>query len=196
LGFNVAKGFLKKALVKVDSMEYEAYVFAAESFKAHGSRSSFENYYRYKRLSPQESPLDFCKRHGWSEEIFMMFVFDYLIINRDRHGANLEVLKNAGKKLSPLYDNGLSFVCANTEAGTVDEFDIMMDRPVNNFIGARSLGQNLKLIDLKLHFNKLDDAHEAALFGDLDGVLEPVYFEKIWNIIKRRWDDVEEFRFA
>ena len=106
LGFNVAKGYLKKALVKVESSVYEAYVYISESFKSNESRVSFEDYYKFKRLSEKESPLEFSKRQSWAEAIYMMFVFDYLIINRDRHGANLEVLKNA---------NISTLLCAATE---------------------------------------------------------------------------------
>ena len=196
LGFNIAGGFLKKALVKVEGIEYEAYVYVAESFKINGSRTSFEEYYINKRLSEKESPLDFCIRHGWADEIYKMFVFDYLIINRDRHGANLEILKNADIKLSPLYDNGVSFVCANTDVSTVSGFDVLLDRPVNNFIGERSLEVNLNRIDTRLHFTELKEEHKEALFSDLDGVLAPVYFDKIWEIISRRWENVKKFRFA
>jgi len=194
LGINIAEGFLRKALIKVEGMLYEAYVFVAESFKTNGSRSSFEEYYRNKRLSENESPLDFCVRQGWAEDIYKMFIFDYLIINRDRHGANLEVLKNTSKKLSPLYDNGVSFVCANTEPATVNDFDVMQDRPVNNFIGERSLELNLKLIDDKLYLNELREEYREELFSDLEGVLDTVYFDKIWEIISRRWENVKEFR--
>lgn len=40
-----------------------------------------------------------------------MFLFDYLICNRDRHGANIEVLqKGENYRLAPIFDNGLSFL--------------------------------------------------------------------------------------
>ena len=196
LGFNVTKGVLKKALVKVEGIEYEAYVYIAESFKVNESRSSFEEYYRSKRLSGKESPLDFCIRQGWSDDIFKMFIFDFLIINRDRHGANLEVLKNASKKLSPLYDNGVSFVCANTDAATVCSFDVVEDRPANNFIGERSLEKNINFIDSMQFFNELKEEHKTVLFKDLCGVLDPVYFDKIWEILTKRWEYVKKFRIT
>jgi hypothetical protein len=73
---------------------------------------AFEDFYVDNRLSDKESPLDLCKRFGWADYIYKLFVFDYLIINRDRHGANLEVMKNGDKILSPYFDNGLSFACS------------------------------------------------------------------------------------
>jgi len=194
LGFPVPDGFLRKSVVMVEGIEYEAYVFAALSYKAGSSRTSFEEYYKSYRLSEAESPLALCARHGWAEKIYMMFVFDYLIINRDRHGANLEVLKNGAKELSPFFDNGLSFVCAYTQADRLNEFDILVDRPVNNFIGERFLERNLSYIDTGLTFNELKNEHRLALFGDLAGVLDDAYFDKIWEILTTRWNNVKKFR--
>ena len=196
LGFGVPDGFLKKALVKVEGVEYETYVFAVESYKSTNSRISFEEYYKSNRLTAKESPLDFCKRNGWAADIYMMFVFDYLIINRDRHGANLEVLKNSKKKLSPLFDNGLSFLCTNTDTSGVSDFDALLDRPVNNFIGERSLELNLSYIDLGLAFNELTGIHKPFLFSGLDGILNQVYYDKIWEILTLRWEHVKGFRVA
>jgi hypothetical protein len=126
----------------------------------------------------------------------MMFVFDYLIINRDRHGANLEVLKNDEKKLSPLFDNGLSFVCTHTEVIEVSDFDVLHDRPVNNFIGERSLKRNLSYIDAALPFNELKREHKTILFNGLEGILDVAYYDKIWEIIAARWENVKGFRIA
>jgi hypothetical protein len=196
LGFNVPDGHLIKAYVKIEGAEYEAYVYAAQSYKHNRSRSPFEDFYRSFRLSLSESPLEFCTRLGWAKEIYMMFVFDYLIINRDRHGANLEVLKNENNKLSPLFDNGLSFVCTHTETIGVNDFDVMLDRPVNNFIGERSLERNLSLIDAKLPFNELKSLHRQSLFINLEGVLDKIYFDKIWDILEKRWENVKKFCIA
>lgn len=41
-----------------------------------------------------ESQLQFCERYGWLEDIQRMMLVDYLIANRDRHGANIEVLRS------------------------------------------------------------------------------------------------------
>ena len=47
---------------------------------------------------------------GWEDYIYQMLVVDYLILNQDRHGANIEVLRNSRKKtvrLAPLFAHGL-----------------------------------------------------------------------------------------
>jgi len=169
-------------------------VFLAESYKHEQSRVSFEDFYVDHRSSDEESPFDFCKRYGWGVEIFKMFIFDYLIINRDRHGANLEVLKNRDIKLSPLFDNGLSFVCSCTDEADLDTFDFMDDRPVNCFIGTKRLGMNLRLIDENIEFAALSESDKDRLFAGLHGVLPGRYFDVIWEIIWKRWQDVKKFR--
>jgi len=196
LGFNVPEGFLRKCIVKIDDIEHETYVFAAKSYKTTGSRSSFESFYVDNRLSDKESPLDLCKRFGWTDDVYKMFIFDYLIINRDRHGANLEVLKNGDKKLSPLLDNGLSFVCACTEESELASFNIMEDRVVNNFIGEKRLAANLSLIDRKVEFSDLDELKIKALLDELQGVLPKSYLTLIYSIVLRRWQDVAQFRLV
>ena len=196
LSIRVPTGVLKKSLVSIEGKEYEAFVFAAKSYKADESREAFEDFYMAYRLSGDESPLDFCRRFDWEKEIYKMFIFDYLIINRDRHGANLEVLKNNKKRLSPLFDNGLSFVCSCTDELDLDAFNVMEDRPVNNFIGSRRLEHNLELIDKKVEFAELRESDKEKLFAGLYGVLPERYFTVMWEIIWRRWQNVEKFRIA
>ena len=200
LGFETPDGFLRNAIVNVEGVEYTSYVFASKSFKQSGSsRSAFEDYYAMYRQSKDESSFDFCKRMGWESYIYKMFIFDYLIINRDRHGANLEVIKNGGIKLSPLFDNGLSLVCSVTDPNSVDRFDPVLPRSANNFIGAKgenALEDNLESIDMPVQFNELLLEHKTVLFKDLDGVLAQVYFDKIWEILVRRWERVKTFRVA
>ena len=53
-----------------------------------------------------ESPLEFCTKRGWTDAINAMMAFDYLIINRDRHGANIEVILRDGTvELAPTFRN-------------------------------------------------------------------------------------------
>lgn len=194
LGFPVVEGELIKSFVTIDGKEHFAYVFIAKSYRTTQSRDSFENYYFSYRLSNEESPLDFCKRCNWGTQIYKMFIFDYLIINRDRHGANLEVLKNSDIFLSPFFDNGLSFVCSYTDGIGLDTFSVLYDKPVNNFIGSRSLEKNLSFIDEKIVFNKLKESDKLVLFAGLKGILAEEYFDKIWEIIWRREQNVKIFR--
>jgi hypothetical protein len=127
-----------------------------------------------------------------------MLIVDYLILNRDRHGANIEVLRNNRKKtirLAPLFDHGLSlmFNCLNDSA--IEKYDIMEDKLTNNYIGSRSTWENLKLIPVNyhLHLNSLKENDRTILLQDLDGVIPQNLQIKIWNMIWKRWCAYEDF---
>jgi hypothetical protein len=195
-GSIASDGVCLKSEQVIDGKECETYVYISKSFKpAKASRESFDKYYENHRIDNSESPLDFCKRLGWTDELYKMFIFDYLIINRDRHGANLEVFKNGDLFLSPLFDNGMSFVFLYTEPDSdLDTFDNLADLPVNNFIGTRSLPKNLDFIDTRVEFNNLPADLEQQLFTGLDGVLPERYFKKMLTIIEERWENAKKFR--
>ena len=91
----------------------------------------------YKELEalPDESVLAFCTRMGWENYIYQMLIVDYLILNRDRHGANIEVLRNSRKKtvrLAPLFAHGLSLLRSCPDDAAAAGFDVMADKPCNN----------------------------------------------------------------
>ena len=72
---------------------------------------------------------------GWEDYVYQMLIVDYLILNRDRHGANIEVLRNSRKKtvrLAPLFDQGLSLLRSCPDATAAAGFDVMADKPCNN----------------------------------------------------------------
>ncbi|MEG1525845.1 MAG: hypothetical protein RR475_12645, partial [Clostridia bacterium] len=73
--------------------EESVFLCTSEDFKEKGEdKAALDAFYETER-SPGESAMDFCIRQGWSETIYRMLVVDYLILNRDRHGANIEVLR-------------------------------------------------------------------------------------------------------
>ena len=99
-----------------------------------------------------ESHYEFCVNNEWKTYIDTMIAIDYLILNRDRHGANIEVLRNGRKhtiRVAPLFDHGLSFVCSCYNDEEIEKFDITADKPCQNFIGSRSTWDNLNLIEEK-----------------------------------------------
>ena len=182
--------------IDVDGKEMETYLCASKDFKAHGEHKvSLDEYYQAEKLDG-ETPLQFCTRNGWSDFIYKMLVVDFLILNRDRHGANIEVLRNARKKslrLAPIFDHGLSllFNCHTEEE--INQFDVMKDRAVQCFVGSRSAQQNLMLIpkDEILALNPLQHTHKAYLLEGLDGIIPQSLQNKIWDMIWQRWEYYE-----
>jgi hypothetical protein len=121
-----------------------------------------------------------------------MLAVDYLILNRDRHGANIEVLRNERKKtvrLAPLFDHGLSLLYSCLNEKEAEKFDVMEDKRCQNFIGGFSCKENLSLISdkKKVFTGELESSDAEFLFKDLDGILPRVYFDKIRDMIYERY---------
>lgn len=187
------------ALVNINDTEYETYLCSSLDYKEPGeSKIPLDEYYAlYKE--PNEMPFEFCKRMHWEKTVYGMLVIDFLIINRDRHGANIEVLsdrKNRMIRLSPLFDQGLSFVCRARTLKEVKAFDPMSDVRIQSFVASGSAFENLKLLPKK-YLKKLppfnaDD--KKVIFEGLKDVIDKSYIEKIWEIICRRWEYIDNLR--
>lgn len=184
--------------ILIDGQPYTTYLCASSDFKKRGeSKIALNAYYQAEREGG-ESPLDFCLRNGWAENVRQMLVVDFLILNRDRHGANIEVLRSSRAKtlrLAPLFDHGLSLIFNCTDEEAVLTFDVMADKPVQSFVGSRSVEDNLKLIpkDHFPHLNPLRESDQVVLFADLEPILPQAWRDKIWEMLWRRWTFYEDF---
>ena len=184
--------------ILVDGKKQETYVCASENFREKGEdKQAIDVCYESERLEG-ERPLNFCLRMGWGEYIWQMLVVDYLILNRDRHGANIEVLRNKKKKtirLAPLFDHGLSLLCRCETDAAVERFDVMADQQVQCFVGSRFAQENLKLIPAghMPRLKPLKESDRATLLDGLDGILSQKLQDKIWDMIWKRWCYYEDF---
>lgn len=184
--------------VLVDGKVYDVYLCASEDFKELGESKIALDVYKEQSALPEESAVEFCIRMGWEHYIYQMLVVDYLILNRDRHGANIEILRNSRKKTvrpAPLFDHGLSLLCRCADDCAVAAFDVMEDKPCNNYIGSKSTWNNLSSIPADkmplLHPLQLSD--QTVLMDGLDGIISPVLQDKIWEMIWKRWCAYEDF---
>ena len=185
------------AKILIDQKEYETWLCASKDFKQRGeSKIALDAYYQAESL-PNESPMNFCIRNGWESTVYEMLVVDYLILNRDRHGANMEVLRNQRKKtirLAPLFDHGLSLLsrCESTEAMLRE--DVMADKPVQCFVGSRSSWENLQLIprDRRPPLHPLAENDRAILLEGLSEALDQQWLDRIWEMIWKRWQAYED----
>ncbi len=180
------------ALVTIEGKDYETYLCESEDYKGSDEgKVSLEDYYAINKKDG-ELPLDFCKRMGWERYVYEMFLIDYLVLNRDRHGANIEVLRNAKTKSvrpAPLFDHGLSLVCRCHTKKELDDFDVMEDRKVQAFVGTYSALENVKNIPATF-FNDLPILTESALdnvFDGLEKIIGREYIKKMREMIWKRW---------
>lgn len=147
-----------------------------------------------------ESPLEFAIRNGWELYMYQMFCIDYLIANRDRHGSNLEVLRNENDdsvRMAPLFDQGVSLLFSTYgDEKAIENTDVMRDFPVNNYIGARSLEYNLSLIphDFDLKISSLKPEDKDYIFQGVEKILSQKHIDKMWEMIWKRWCYFDEIR--
>ena len=184
--------------IMVDGKVHEVYLCASEDFKEKGESKIALDAYKEREGHEVESALDFCVRKGWEEYIYQMLVVDYLILNRDRHGANIEVLRNNRKKtfrLAPLFDHGLSLLCRCMDDNQAEAFDVMEDNPCNNYIGSKSTWENLKLIpaDKIPVLKPLCESDKENVLEGLEGIISETFQDKIWEMIWKRWCVYENF---
>lgn len=183
--------------IEVDGKIHDTWICASKDFKQKGeTKSALDNYYQINRKT-DESRYEFCVNNGWQKYIDIMIAVDYLILNRDRHGANIEVLRNGRKRtvrIAPLFDHGLSFLCSCYNDKEIEQFDIWADKPCQNFIGSRSTFDNLKLIADKntVFHTELEEKDKEILFEDLSLVLSEAHLSKIWNMLWARWCEYEK----
>lgn len=184
--------------VLIDEKIHDTWICASENFKQPGeNKIALDIYYQTER-EKNENPLEFCIRCGWEDYIYEMLVVDYIILNRDRHGANIEVLRNSKKRtlrLAPLFDHGLSLIFNCRDAASAAASEVLEDKPVQCFVGSHSTWENLTLIPPeKLPvLRPLQESDRSALFVDLDAALPKVWQDKIWEMLWERWCRYEDF---
>lgn len=178
--------------IEVEHRTFTTWLCASEDFKERGeSKIALDDFYR-TNADRGESHYDFCVRNGWRKYIDTMLAVDYLILNRDRHGANIEVLRNSRKRIlriAPLFDHGLSLLFSCRTQEDAAGFDVLEDKPCQNFIGGHSCYDNLNLIRDKKgvfpHALHADDREK--LFEGLEGTLPEIFFDQIWKMIFGRY---------
>ena len=181
------------AMISIDGKEIEAYINQSANFRREKEQKQpFDVYYELNR-EKDEKPLDFARRMGWRDYFDRMMAVDYLICNRDRHGANIEILvdENNAARPAPLFDHGVSllFSCYS-DITEIQKFDMFADKPVQSFIGSKSLAYNLRFLprEQKIFDGVLQESDREKLLGDLDEVLPKEHLQKIWEMIWGRWE--------
>ena len=188
------------AQVLIDEKEIETWISVSDNFrKDNEEKLAYDLFYDLLKEG-NESPLEFAIRNGWELYIYQMFLIDYITANRDRHGSNLEVLRNVEDgsiRMAPLFDQGVSLLFSTYgDEKMIENTDVMQDFPVNNYIGSRSLKYNLSLIpeDVDLRINTLKQEDRGYIFTGINKVLTEKHVDKIWNMIWKRWCYFEEIR--
>lgn len=188
---------LLHAAILIERKPHEVYLCASEDFKGRSEHKIALDAYYQAECEDESSLRDFCIARGWEDYIYKMLVVDFLILNRDRHGANIEVLRDNKKRtlrLAPLFDHGLSLILEDDD-DTISAIDVLEDKRVQCCLGSSSVRENLELIPKgKIpKLNRLQETDRQIIFRDLETVISPVLLEKTWEMIWRRWCYFESF---
>ena len=193
LGIPHVKYRLLHALITIDGKERETWISVSDNFrKDNEEKMAYDMFYDLQKKD-EESPLEFAVRNGWGIYIYQMICIDYLVANRDRHGSNIEVLRDeesGNVRLAPLFDQGVSLLFSTYgDEKAIENTDVMFDFPVNNYIGAKSLQFNLSLIPegFDLQIKKLTLEDKQYILKDIDQILTKMHIDKIWEMIWNRW---------
>ncbi len=197
LGIRGADCSLIHGKVTLGNGTYETWVTRSETFLEEGQdKISLELFYEGE-AQEGETPLDFCIRRGFEDDIYRMLILDFLILNRDRHGKNLEVIrdrKNRRFSLAPLFDQGLCLLFRCRSEKDMELMDTSADRPVHCFVGGRSPMENLKLIPPEKwpKLNPLTTEDIGDVLKGLDAVMPQIWMEKAKEMLQKRYALLQE----
>lgn len=187
LGFDCLKYTLVRALVRINGLELETYVCKSENhFRGYDSRTTLE---KLKNTKPSYTVDGIINCLGIQDSIRRMIIADFLVLQRDRHGDNIELLlKGNNYSLAPLFDNGLGLLAPYPSCYNMDisNFDVLYDYPVNNYIGTKSLYTNLNFVS-PIRINKLTKEDKSSIFRGMQECLPILYRNKIWELLVYRY---------
>ena len=66
-------------------------------------------------------------------------------------------------------------------------FDPLQDVRANNFIGTKSLTQNLRFVPADLEVRGLTQGDREVLLAGLDDAVPAAHLEAMWDIVWQRW---------
>lgn len=186
------------ARIEVRGQKYTTYLCRSEDFKKKGDLKTALDAYYDMESQTGETPLQFCRRLGFSEYIDQMLLIDFLILNRDRHGANIEILKNSFThevRLAPLFDHGLSLVFSCYDDASLQEVNPREDKAVQCFVGGHSAWENLQLITRKnrIALPEFDDKMRVYLFDGVGDVVSAKWKDTVWRFLQERAEMYEDF---
>lgn len=193
LGLPTLEYWICKGTILVDGETLYAIFCASEDFNFDKKKKvNIETFYALEK-QPEEDLFKFCERYGVLDYIYSIMIFDYIICNRDRHGANIEFLIENNKiQPTPIFDNGVSFLFSCNTEEDISKYDIRKTPRANNFIGSQDLEFNLNLIKKKLELNAIKSSDYSFLFKDLEDLLSEKHKAKILEMLIWRCNHVKE----
>lgn len=197
LGIAHAEYDMMRAKVLINEREFELWLCVSKNFKPDiAKRTTLETYLKYYGISGYDlmQNFEFCKDKEFFKDLCSMLLVDYIIYNRDRHGANIELfIEKDNVTLAPIYDTGYSLISPCLyDKGKLDIFDINSTGPVNNFLISRYYDKVLEVIkdystmpEINIDTFHISDLRQCFRC-DSDYILS-----KIYSMIRKRYENVK-----
>jgi hypothetical protein len=185
-GVNCLRYDLARILVRMDGKEFETIACVSDDFRVGRETESFESYFLNKRVG-QETPLELAYRIGLKENMHKMFVFDYITMQMDRHGRNIELFVDETGGMTPLFDNSLC-LCGKISDDGLGRFCFDDGVEVNNFLGSRNLLYNLRIVAEHGPVGLALTEDFGTLFLGLEDFVSETRRDFICDAVKRRFD--------
>lgn len=140
LGYRNANYVMLHCLISIAGYEYTVWLCVSRNYKeSHERRTTLENYLRFRGVRGNDLIDNFiqCQSEPFYQDILKLLLFDYIVDNRDRHGANIELLiSNSGSiRLAPIYDTVYSLLSPMSyDLERMKAFSPLHNGPVNNFL--------------------------------------------------------------
>lgn len=198
LGFNTLEYTLVYGKIKILSREYITCLCKSRNYKSIGfNRTTLESY--CKLMGIDHSSIINLASSAFYNDLLDMLCIDYLVDNRDRHGANIELLmKGTDVFLAPIYDMGSSLLApAQYDKDRIECLNYLHDGPVNNYLISimwcdvlqelKSIGYRIPSVDVsKLEYRDLYCAFGEEYTFILDKEIEMIkerytYAKKVLN---------------
>ena len=187
---------LINADIIINNKKYNTYLCASKNYrKENETKVALDTFYETYAIDG-ESPIDMLTRMGFDDYINNVFLVDFLIVNRDRHGANIEIIKdtkNNSIRLAPLFDHGLSLFFSDNDFTKIKKSNYLEDKKVQSFLGGSSLFDNLKLMSKYPKIKKLNLKDYNYMFSDLYDIMPKTWIDNVYNLINKRIEYYENF---
>ncbi len=184
---------LIKCCVILEGKQLITFAAISNDFKPHEIVGySIKKWYSKYKIG-NEMPIDTIKRYRLQDNIYKQFVYDYIICNLDRHGKNTEILLgNNNIRIAPFFDNSLTFITNRPDNEIKSKKKFNEQIMVNNFIGTRSLKDNLNLIDSNIQIRNILNSDRQKLFQGLSSITSRQFRDYVWCMLNWRVSDVKQ----
>jgi hypothetical protein len=169
--------------ITVDGKEYTTLVCGSRDYKGSREILSLEEVID-KEKSRDESIYELCVRNGWEDAIKNMMIFDYIIMNEDRHARNIEIYSDTWE-IVPLFDNGRSLLYNKSEE-FIEGYKYNDTEHVNNCVGHINLRLNIDTYIRDKYYGYVVRLEREATLGKVAQYISKKRADAIWDNVSSR----------